>query len=230
MRGRRLSAASASAIVEGIDCPNAPLSQLYNNEAMRTAIAVVPRTPMPAMSAATCRRNHWRRCCCWGVSSNDSTSSVMNGDGSATTMADTSGADALHPSKNESSTSARASSENGGTAAGFAAAGSTLAGARASAGSTAPGAAAAAVVSAELLDIAFGTTASTGFAFRRCCLRWLLPLRGARSECCFLARLDMVLSSPGQGRFEVSLFSKPTVSATLGRVGGGQPSLTIESV
>jgi hypothetical protein len=209
------------------------LSQLYNNEAMRTAIAAAPKTPMPAMRAVTRRRNHWRRCCCSGVSSNESTSSVMSGDGPATTMADTSGAAAHHPSKNESSTSARASSDNGGSAAGFAAAGSKLAGARAGAGPRAPGAAAAAVVRTELLAIAFGTTASTGSAFRRCCLRWLLsvPLRRARSECCFLARLDMMLSSPGQGRFEVPLFfSMPTVSAALGRVGGGEPSLTFESV
>jgi hypothetical protein len=84
-------------------------------------------------------------------------------------------------------------------------------GAPAGAGSTAPGAGAgAAMVSAELLDIAFLTTTSTGFAFRRCLRRLLrVPLRGARSECCFcfLARLDMVLKSPGQGRFEVPLVS-----------------------
>jgi hypothetical protein len=134
---------------------------------------------------------------------------VTSGDGSATAMAGCSGANALHPSKKESSTSGRTSSANGGSAASFAAGGRKPAGAPAGAGSTAPGAAAA-MVSAELLDIAFGTLASTGFAVRRCLRRLLrVPLRGARSECCFcfLARLDMVLKSPGQGRFEVPLVS-----------------------
>lgn len=165
---------------------------------MRTTTATVPKALIPAMSAVTCRRNHWRRCCCSGVSRKTSTSSAACWDGS-TTAADAEGTGKLAPSKKESSTSGRPSPPSGQSAAGFETGSCRLAGAGAGATSAEAATTAATEAGGALLETWLGTTARTGLDLRRCCLRWRprsfetrVPLRGARSVCCcFLARLDM---------------------------------------
>jgi hypothetical protein len=148
----------------------------YNSDAIRTTTAAVPKALMPAMSAVTCRRNHWRRCCCAGVSRKASSSSATGCDGS-TPASDATRTDKVPPSKKESSTSGRAPSPSG---------------------HAEPAATAATEAGGGLSVTRLGTAASTGLDFRRCCLRWRprsfelrVPLAGARSVCCFLARLDM---------------------------------------
>jgi hypothetical protein len=189
----------------------------YNSDAIRTTTAAVPRALMPAMSAITCRRNHWRRSCCAGVSRKASSSSATCGDGS-TTGSDATRTDKLPPSKKESSTSGRAPSPSGQSVAEFVTGSGKLAGAGWGATSAEPAATAAIEADRALSGTLLGTTASRGLDLRRCCLRWRprsfelrVPLAGARSVCCFLARLDMdpelsrvpALNAPW--RFEVPL-------------------------